>query len=75
MVAELPVLEMFNELIRLGYIHPTEMVDMPDIGAYQSVPTITAYGTPDMPVCIGVHTHAELEQRSKGDIINPNDAK
>jgi hypothetical protein len=76
MVDKLPVLEMFNELVRLGYIHPMETPDlMSDIGAFPAGPTITDYRTPDIPTYVGVHTYAELGQRSKRNSINSNDTK
>jgi hypothetical protein len=65
---------MFAELTKLGYIiQPAQEMDMRALpGALQSVPSITTYGTPDIPVNTGAHSHAELEQRPAGDSFKPN---
>jgi hypothetical protein len=62
---KLVISEMFDELIRLGHITPEQdpsELTLP--GAYDDVPSVITYGTPNIPVHTGVHTNAELEQRS-----------
>jgi hypothetical protein len=61
----LPISAMFEELIQLGHITPelgAEDTTLP--GAYPTVPTITSYDTPKIPVHLGVHTNAKLGQHS-----------
>jgi hypothetical protein len=72
---KLPISEMFDELIRLGHITPDQ--DPSDLtlpGAYADVPSVIAYGTPNIPVRTGVHTNAELEQRFTRDFGLPSRA-
>ena len=61
MSTPMSVTEMFDELIRLGYLSPaTKTTEFTLPGRFKSVPSIVAYGTPDLPIHIGVHKDAEL---------------
>ena len=61
----LAISEMFAELIRLGHITPDpDTRDLALPGAYEDVPSVITYGTPNVPVHTGVHTDAKLEQRT-----------
>ena len=65
---KLVISEMFEELIREGYITPeTDPSDLTLPGAFADVPSVITYGTPNIPVHMGVHSNAELEQRSTRD--------
>lgn len=69
----LPVTKLFEELVRQGHIQQSvDPTDMALPGAFESVPAITTYGTPNIPVHLGVHTSAELEQRSSRDFSLPS---
>jgi hypothetical protein len=66
---KLLISEMFDELIRLGHITPDrDPRDLKLPGAYDDVPSVIAYGTPNIPVNTGVHTDAKLEQRASRDL-------
>lgn len=59
----LPITAMFNEMVRLGQITPTDrMEDLRMPGELPYVPSIATYGTPDVPIKPGME-NAELEQR------------
>jgi hypothetical protein len=73
MANERSAISMFNELAKLGHIQPAQDMDMWSLpGALKSVPSITTYGTPDIPVDTGAPSYAELEQRPSGNSIKPN---
>lgn len=73
MPKKLPVTKMFNELAKLGYINPAQEMDVLTFpGALRSVPSITTYGTPDIPVSTGVQSYAELEKRPSGNSAKPS---
>lgn len=66
---KLIVSEMFDDLIRQGYITPeTDPSDLTLPGAFADVPSVITYGTPNVPVHMGVHSNAELDQRPTGNI-------
>jgi hypothetical protein len=70
---KLAISEMFDELIRLGHITPAlDPSDLKLPGAYDDVPSVIAYGTPNIPVKTGVHTDAQLEQRTTRN-LDPSD--
>ena len=61
---KLIVSEMFDDLIRQGHITPeTDPSDLTLPGAFADVPSVITYGTPNVPVHMGVHSNAELDQR------------
>ena len=69
---KLIVTDMFDELIRLGHITPeSDPSDLSLPGAYQDVPSVITYGTPNVPVRMGVHSNAELEQHSSRNFSLP----
>jgi hypothetical protein len=62
------VTSMFVELAKLGHIQPAQEMDLWALpGALRRVPSITVYGTPDIPAQSGAHSDAELEQRPSGN--------
>jgi hypothetical protein len=66
---KLAISEMFDELIRQGHIVPeADPCDLTLPGAFIEVPSVITYGTPNIPVHMGVHSDAQLEQRSKRDL-------
>lgn len=63
--SHLPVTTMFLELISQGHITPVEhMENLRLPGEFVAVPSITTYGTPELPIRTGVATNAQLGQRS-----------
>ncbi|WGS23381.1 MULTISPECIES: hypothetical protein [unclassified Bradyrhizobium] len=69
---KLIVSEMFDDLIRMGHITPeADPADLTLPGAYADVPSVITYGTPNVPVHMGVHSNAELEQRTSRDFRLP----
>ena len=64
-------MEMFNELIRMGFVVPaaTEPSDLMEPTAYITVPTSLAFVTPPIPPLIPEEKHqdAALGQRPKGN--------
>jgi hypothetical protein len=61
----LPVTAMFLEMISQGHITPVEhMEDLRLPGEFVAVPSITTYGTPELPIRTGVDTNAQLGQRT-----------
>ena len=65
---KLPVTQMFLEMIAQGHIKPTEhMEELRLPGEFVAVPSITTYGTPDMPIRTGVTSYAKLGQRAEGN--------
>lgn len=76
MSAKLPVTEMFEEMVRLGYIRPpAQMEEMRLPGEYAFVPSVISYGTPDVPIRAGIHRDAKLGQHSQGDRHGPSDSE
>jgi hypothetical protein len=76
MSSKISVTDMFAELVRLGHLTPqTELGSMTPPGSLRQVPSVTTYGTADVPLGVGVHTHAELEQHSQGNSARPSNAK
>lgn len=71
---KLPVSELFEELVRQGHITPPGEGSMDESlpGAFDVVPSIVTYGTPNIPVHRGVHTNAKLEQHTKGNFSSSN---
>lgn len=70
---KLTVSEMFDDLIRLGHITPeTDPCDLTLPGAYADVPSVITYGTPNVPVHMGVHSNAELDERSARNFSLPS---
>jgi|CXWK01.1.fsa_nt_gi hypothetical protein len=62
----LPVTTMFREMVSQGHISPVDhMENLRLPGEFVAVPSITTYGTPDMPIRTGVDTDAQLGQRSQ----------
>jgi hypothetical protein len=60
-----PVTAMFLDMVSSGQISPvTHMENLRLPGEYLVVPTITTYGTPDLPIRFGADTDAKLGQRS-----------
>jgi hypothetical protein len=59
--------EMFDELVQLGYVHPANIEPHGFMAptAYLTVPTTTAYFTPPVPEV--EPTDAKLGPRPKGD--------
>lgn len=61
---ELPVTEMFKEMVRLGQIAPKErMEDMRFPGELNHVTTYATYGTEVLEIAGGTKTNAELDKR------------
>jgi len=57
--------EMFEELAKRGMFVPATVQSIFEFPtAFQTVPTITTYGTPAAPVMMGVHANAGLEVSS-----------
>lgn len=70
---KLVISEMFADLIRLGHITPEQdPCDLTLPGAFADVPSVITYGTPNVPVHMGVHSNAELEQRPTRDFGLPS---
>jgi hypothetical protein len=70
---KLIVSEMFDDLIRQGYITPEiDPCDLTLPGAYADVPSVMTYGTPNVPVQMGVHSNAELEQHTSRNFGLPS---
>jgi hypothetical protein len=62
----LPVTTMFREMISQGHISPVEhMENLRLPGEFIAVPSITTYGTPEIPIRTGVDTNAQLAQRTQ----------
>lgn len=60
-----PVGKIFRELIDQGQISPVErMEDLRLPGELDYVPSLTRYGTPEIPVQSEISGHAELGRRS-----------
>jgi len=73
MPKQISTTKMFNELAKLGYINPAQDMDVSAFpGALRSVPAITTYDTPNIPVSTGAPSYAELEQRTAGDRVKPS---
>jgi hypothetical protein len=65
---KLVISAMFDELIRQGHIsQQQDPCDLALPGAYEDVPSVITYGTPNISVHTGVHTNAKLEQRPARD--------
>ena len=63
--AHLPITAMFLEMVAQGHISPVEhMENLRLPGEYVAVPSITTYGTPELPIHTGVATNAQLGQRT-----------
>ena len=68
-MSDLPVTKMFLEMIAQGHFKPVEhMEELRLPGEYMTVPSITTYGTPDVPIRTGVAGNAKLGQRTEGNI-------
>jgi len=65
---------MFKEMVEQGHILPAQhMENLRLPGEFVAVPTITTYGTPELPIRTGVDTNAELGQRPQRDIRTSSD--
>jgi hypothetical protein len=65
MTNQSPVTAIFKDLVRLGQITPVEQMENLRLpGELPSFPSITSYGTPEIPIRGGVNLDAKLEQRS-----------
>lgn len=71
---DLPITAMFREMIAQGHISPVEhMENLRLPGEFVTVPSITTYGTPEMPIRTGVDTDAQLGQRTQRDFATSSD--
>lgn len=69
---KLIVSAMFDDLIQQGHITPeTDPSDFTLPGAFVDVPSVITYGTPNVPVHRGVHSNAELDERSTRNFSLP----
>ena len=63
-----PVTAIFLDLVKQGHITPVAHVHGSLPGQLPQVPTITTYGTPDIPLGTGVHRNAQLAEDIAGNI-------
>jgi len=76
MADDLPITAMFVELVRSGYVAvPTHMEDFRLPGAFEDVPSIIGYATPELPIRTGMTDYAELGQRPQRNIYGPSHSK
>jgi hypothetical protein len=69
------VSEMFEELIQMGHIEAqSEIIDFTFPGALISVPSVTVYNTPELPIRFGAHSNAKLEQHTTGNSSSSSNA-
>ena len=71
-MTDLPVTKMFLEMIAQGHIKTVEhMEELRLPGELIAIPTITTYGTPDIPIRNGVDVNAKLGQRAERNLSAP----